>query len=53
MFKDWSTPPPSQHDVPAFAGAYLLISVRSCYESRIGHVNVLQSNIFIDYTQVL
>jgi hypothetical protein len=24
MFKDWLTPPPSQHGVPEFAGVYLL-----------------------------
>ncbi|TFK42948.1 hypothetical protein BDQ12DRAFT_677063 [Crucibulum laeve] len=30
----------------------LTISVR-CYESRVGRVNVLQSNVLVDYTQVL
>ncbi|PPQ77592.1 hypothetical protein CVT25_011384 [Psilocybe cyanescens] len=30
----------------------LSVSVR-CYESRVGRVNILQSNILVDYTQVL
>jgi hypothetical protein len=30
----------------------LTISVR-CYESRVGRVNTLQSNVLVDYTQVL
>ncbi|KIM49441.1 hypothetical protein M413DRAFT_438626 [Hebeloma cylindrosporum] len=39
-------------DLKTLQARSLTISVR-CYESRIGRVNVLQSNILVDYTQVL
>ena len=39
-------------DLKALQAKSITISVR-CYESRVGRVNVLQSNILVDYTQVL
>jgi len=39
-------------DLKTLQAKSITISVR-CYESRIGRVNVLQSNVLVDYTQVL
>jgi hypothetical protein len=39
-------------DLRTLQATSLTISIR-CYESRIGRVNILQSNILVDHTQVL
>ncbi|KAH9484049.1 hypothetical protein JR316_0003528 [Psilocybe cubensis] len=39
-------------DLKPLSASSLTVSVR-CYESRVGRINTLQSNVLVDYTQIL